>query len=70
MNSMKPKLIKPSTAITRPANISGRCLLRAATATPQNASITTHSNMEPSWAPQVAETRYNVGNAEFELFAT
>jgi hypothetical protein len=57
MNSRKPTLISPITAITRARNTSGRLREKKVTAADQPASTTAHSRMEPSCPPHTPEMR-------------
>jgi hypothetical protein len=70
MNKMNPTLTSPITPITRAAICSGRCRLNTETATVHTLSISTHNRSEPSCEPQVAASRYWIGNCELELVAT
>ena len=57
MNNRNPQLTVPITPRTRATVSSGRCRLKRATATVHAASMSTHSNMDPSCEPQVAAKR-------------
>ena len=57
MNNRNPQLTIPITPRTRATVSSGRCRLNRVTATVHAASMSTHSNMDPSCEPQVAAKR-------------
>nr|VUD28826.1 Uncharacterised protein [Raoultella sp. NCTC 9187] len=57
----------PITASTLATASSGMRRLSSATAKVQTLSSSTHSSREPSWAPQVAATRYHTGSALLEF---
>ena len=70
MKLKKPTLIRPSTPSTRATMSSGKWRLNTLTATVHDASISTHSNNEPSCPPHTAAMRYSSGSAELEFDAT
>ncbi len=57
MKPWNPMLMKPSTPSTRAANVSGRFLLKTATAIDHAESESAHNSSEPSCAPHTAEKR-------------
>jgi hypothetical protein len=70
MNRMNPAATSPITPSTRATVSSGRWRLKKLTATPQHASIVTHSSIEPSCEPQDAAILYGSGSSELEFVAT
>ena len=57
MNSRNPQLTSPSTPSTRASISRGSRRPKNVTAVVQPPSIRVHSSSDPSWLPQVAESR-------------